>query len=193
MRDGVMRIRAELAPRLWRPETATMTVVLISSRHPCRMVAVLGPDALVPVIDDQLLADPGTADAASLQIADVIVRRVDREASPAGTPPARPAAWLASVFARYPGCAVAGILDIGCDQLVGLRDGTTFHFVRRPGLPANANRRTHRDAATACAALVHLWVTSGLRPAAQSSVIVIAAIGPRPEHHRFTCHRHPAG
>lgn len=190
--------------------TATKTVTVTGSVRPGLEIAGIGTSkevgvtpyehfrrdmtaAHAKVVDEYLVADICSAGPEWMEFADVVVQRDGRNIAAAG-----PSAGFASAFARYPGCFVAAILDVGHGHLVATRDGQTIYFTPRlpPGEAAcrtgpAADLAADWDSVLACISATHLWATQARRLAELDSVSLLIAGPSRTARHFFTCRPRP--
>jgi hypothetical protein len=123
------------------------TAVMTTGRSP---VQSLGPSLVA--IDDQWIGYHD-AEIRRLESADLIIRR--------GSGSARcPATWMAGVFGRFPGCAVAAATDVAGQHIVGLRAGPVGFFRRWPTRGIEEPTEQTREI-TACAVFAHAWLAAG--------------------------------
>jgi sugar/nucleoside kinase (ribokinase family) len=107
----------------------------------------------IPIaVDVHLIADPADEyNRPWLEAADIVFCSHERLPCP-------PAGWIRQIFARYPGCGVAGI---GCGSdgcVLGLPDG---RLVRVPALAPRGVVNTAGAGDTLFASFLHTWLATG--------------------------------
>jgi acarbose 7IV-phosphotransferase len=107
----------------------------------------------VPIaVDVHLIADVNDAyNRPSLELADIVFCSHERL-------PCQPAEWIGQIFARFPGCAIAGIGCGGDGCVLGLADG---RLVRVSAQAPRGVVNTAGAGDTLFASFLHTWLATG--------------------------------